>query len=154
MVDGGAALQSLEAHLLVARVLVEDEEVGAEGRYDEAMQRFEKAVALSTNDPQRWAFLTYGALALIFKQDFETSLVWSEKAIEVPNCQYWTIAHQAVALAYLDRQDEARRSVEKLLAENPGFTTAFAEQKLFYLKRPEQLKLYLDGLLMAGVPQE
>ncbi len=132
----------------------EGDSLSYEGRYDEAMQRFEKAVALSTNDPQRWAFLTYGALALIFKQDFETSLVWSEKAIEVPNCQYWTIAHQAVALAYLDRQDEARRSVEKLLAENPGFTTAFAEQKLFYLKRPEQLKLYLDGLLMAGVPQE
>ncbi len=123
-----------------------------EGRYDEAMERFEKAVELSPNDPQRWAFWTYGALALIFKQDFEAALVWTEKASEVPNYQYWTTAHTAVALAYLDRLDEARRSVEKLLVENPAFTIAFAKQKLFYLKRPEQLKLYLDGLAMAGVP--
>ncbi len=123
-----------------------------EGRYDEAMESFEKAVELSPNDPQRWAFWTYGALALIFKRDFEAALVWTEKASEVPNCQYWTTAHAAVALAYLDRLDEARRSVEKLLVENSAFTIAFAKQKLFYLKRPEQLKLYLDGLAMAGVP--
>ena len=125
-----------------------------EGRYDEAIGKFEKAVALSPNDPQRWAFLTYGALALIFKQDFETALAWVEKASVVPNRQYWTIAHKAVALAYLDREDEARRSVADLLAEKPGFTTAFAKRKLFYLKRPEQLKLYLDGLRMAGAPEE
>ena len=37
-----------------------------------------------------------------------------EKASEIPNCQYWTTAHKAVALAYLERQDEARRTVEKL----------------------------------------
>lgn len=125
-----------------------------EGRYDEAIDRFEKAIALSPNDPQRWAFLTYGALALIFKQDFETALVWTEKASVVPNCQYWTIAHEAVALAHLDRRDEAVRSVEKLLAEKPGFTAAFAKRKLFYLKRPEQMELYLDGLRIAGVPED
>jgi len=96
--------------------------------------------------------LTYGSLALIFKQDFEAALAWAKKASEVPNCQYWTIAHTAVGLAYLDRPDEARRSVENLLSENPAFTTAYAKKKLFYLKRPEQLKLYLDGLEMAGVP--
>ena len=125
-----------------------------EGRYDEAIIKFEKAVALSPNDPQRWAYLTYGALTLIFKQDFETALVWIEKAIEIPNCQYWTTAHKAVALAYLERRDEARLTVEKLVAEKPGFTCEFAERKLFYLKRQDQLKLYMDGLRMAGVPEE
>jgi tetratricopeptide (TPR) repeat protein len=125
-----------------------------EGRYDEAIVKFEKAVALSPNDPQRWAYLTYGALTLIFKQDFETALVWIEKAIEIPNCQYWTTAHKAVALAYLERRDEARQTVEKLVAEKPGFTCEFAERKLFYLKRPDQLKLYMDGLRLAGVPEE
>jgi tetratricopeptide (TPR) repeat protein len=96
-----------------------------EGRYDEAMDMFEKAVALSPNDPQRWAYLTYGALTLIFKQDFETALTWAQKAREIPNCQYWTTAHKAVALAYLERRDEARRTVEELLAEKPELTCAF-----------------------------
>ena len=124
-----------------------------EGQYDEAMERFEKAVALSPHDPQRWAYWTWGALPQIFKQDFETALFWTEQASEIPNCQYWTTAHKAVALAHLDRQDETHRCVENLLAEKPDFTISFAEQKLFYIKRADQMKLYLDGLSKAGVPE-
>jgi adenylate cyclase len=123
-----------------------------EGRYDEAIAQFEKAVAMSPNHPQLWAFLTYGALTLLFSHDFEQALDWAERAGDIPNCQYWATAHAAVALAYLDRPDEAGRMVERLLAEQPAFSCAFAEKKLFYLKRPEQLKLYLDGLDKAGVP--
>jgi TolB-like protein/Flp pilus assembly protein TadD len=122
-----------------------------EGRYDEAMQRFEKAIELSPNDPQRWAFLTYGALALIFKRDFESAVKWTERASEIPNCQYWTIAHHAVALAHLGRIERAQLAVRELLREKPGFSVAFARSKLFYLKQPEQLNLYLDGLALAGV---
>jgi len=123
-----------------------------EGRYDEALARFEKAVDLSPNDPQRWAFLTYGALALIFKGDYEAAVRWTERAAAIPNCQYWTLAHRAVALASLDRRDEARAAVDLLLARRPGFSLRFAEQKLFYLKREDQRRFYLDALARAGVP--
>ncbi|MCH8952140.1 MAG: tetratricopeptide repeat protein [Proteobacteria bacterium] len=125
-----------------------------EGRYDEAIVQFEKAVAMSPNHPQLWAFLSYGALTFLFNHDFERALDWAERAGDIPNCQYWATAHAVVALAYLDRPDEARRMVERLLAEQPAFSRAFAEKKLFYLKRPEQLKLYLGGLDKAGVPAE
>lgn len=121
------------------------------GRYEEALVRFEKALELSPRDPQRWAFLTYGALALIFKRDFETAVKWTHMAGEIPNHQYWTAAHKAVALAYLGRHDEARVCTARLLAENPAFTRAFAERKLFYLKQPTQLQMYLAGLSLAGV---
>jgi tetratricopeptide (TPR) repeat protein len=123
-----------------------------EGRYSEAIQRFEKAIELSPNDPQRWAFLTYGALALIFQRDFAAAVAWTDRASVIPNCQYWTTAHRAVALAHLGRRDEARESIQRLLAEKPGFSCAFARRKLFYLRRPEQLQLYLDGLRLAGLP--
>ncbi len=124
-----------------------------EGRYDEAIERFGKAIELSPNDPQRWAFLTYGALALIFKRDFETAVEWAERASEIPNCQYWTTAHKAVAFAYLGDQVRARSSVSKLLEERQDFTREFAKKKLFYLKDPEQLRMYLEGLALAGVPE-
>lgn len=124
-----------------------------EGQYDEAVQRFQKAIELSPNDPQRWAFLTYGALALIFNKEFERALDWADRACEIPNCQYWTLAHKAVALAYLDRREEARNLVDRLLRENQGFSRAFAEKKLFYLKQPGQLAMYLEGLSLAGVPE-
>ena len=122
-----------------------------EARYDESIACFTKAFELSPNDPQRWAFLTYGALALIFKGDYETAVDWADRASEIPNCQYWTQAHKAVALAYLDRKTETCRVVERLLKEKPGFTRAFAKRKLFYLKRPEQIEVYLEGLTKAGI---
>jgi len=123
-----------------------------EGRYEEALEGFQRAIDLSPNDPQRWAFLTYGALALIFRGDHETAIKWADRASLIPNCQYWATAHKAVALALLGRRDAARKTVGRLLAEKPGFSRAFARKKLFYLKRPEQLQLYLDGLEKAGVP--
>ncbi|MGH6932937.1 MAG: tetratricopeptide repeat protein, partial [Dongiaceae bacterium] len=125
-----------------------------EGRYDEAIAQFEKAVEMSPNHPQLWAFLSYGALALLFDHQFEKALAWAERAHDIPNCQYWATAHAAVALAYLERPKEGRRMAERLLAEHPKFTRAFAARKLFYLKRPEQLRLYLEGLDKAGVPAE
>ena len=122
-----------------------------EGRYDESIDCFERAIALSPNDPQVWAFLTYGALAFIFKEDFENALSWTERASGIPNCQYWTTAHQVVALAKLNRLDEAQKSLQKLKKQNPNFSIEFAKEKLFYLKEQDQIDLYIDGLRSAGV---
>jgi len=123
-----------------------------EGRYEEAMTCFENAITMSPNDPQLWAFLTYGALALIFQKDYELALEWCERAQSIPNCQYWTKAHKAAALAYLGRQDEAEQTCKLLLTEMPEFSLAFASTKLFYLKSTEQINLYLEGLKKSGVP--
>lgn len=122
-----------------------------EGRYDEAIRYFEQALELSPNDPQRWAFLTYGALAHIFRRDFHAAIEWSNRASEIPNCQFWTTAHKAVAFAYLGEQGRAKTQVEQLLREQPQFSRAFARNKLFYLKDEGQLNMYLDGLKLAGV---
>jgi adenylate cyclase len=123
-----------------------------EGRYDESIQQFEHALELSPNDPQRWAFLTYGALAHIFNGDFEAAIEWTETASEIPNCQFWTHAHKAVALAYLGKLDEARREIELVIRERPQFNIDFARNKLFFIKDKAQLDCYLEGLTRAGVP--
>ena len=122
-----------------------------EGRYEEAVACFERSISLSPNDPQIWAFYSYGALAFLFMREFDSALDWTEEALSIPNCQYWALAHQAVALAYLDRVEEARRCVVNLQAKVPGFSLKFAREKMFYLKRPEQIELYLRGLELAGV---
>lgn len=126
--------------------------LACEGRYDEAMTCFNKAISLSPRDPQRWAFFTYGALALIFKREYALALQWTLQAQEIPNCQYWAVAHQAVALACLDRGKDAQAAVTRLLALNPIFSVTFAARKLFYVKSAEQRELYLGGLARAGVP--
>ena len=122
------------------------------GRYDEALERFEKAIALSTNDPQRWAFFTYGALALILKKEFAGALEWAERAAAIPNHQYWTLVHKAVALAYLGRDDEARHALDAAIAKQPNLSVSFARRKMYFLKQPAQLEFYLEGLKCAGAP--
>ena len=122
-----------------------------EGRYDEAISCFERSVALSPNDPQLWAFYSYGALALIFNQDYARAEAWTERALATPNCQFWALAHRAVALAYLDRIPEAQKCIARLLREVPEFSRRYAKERMFYLKRPEQIELYDKGLALAGV---
>jgi len=124
-----------------------------EGNYESAIVCFDRAIALSPNDPQLWAFYSYAAQSLLFQKEFEKALRYTERASAIPNYQYWTTAHMAVALAYLGRDQEAKNAVGRLLQQNPNFSIAFAREKLFYLKMPEQIELYLKGLEMAGVPE-
>jgi TolB-like protein/Tfp pilus assembly protein PilF len=123
-----------------------------DGNYIESLTWFEKSLELSPNDPQLWAFLSYGAMTLIFKGDYQKAIEWAERAQNIPNCQYWAIAHHAVALALSDKQAEAKRVTAKLLQIQPEFSLQFAQDRLFYIKRQEQLDLYLEGLRKAGVP--
>lgn len=121
------------------------------GRYEEAMDFFEKSIDLSPNDPQLWAFYTYGALALLFDRQFDPALRWLDRAREIPNYQYWTTAHRVVALGHLGRITEAEAAWNELRHDVPDFSIEFARQKLFYLRDPGQVELYLDGLRAAGV---
>lgn len=122
-----------------------------EGQYDEAIAYFEKAIALSPNDPQLWAFYTYGALALIFKEEYGKALDWINIALTIPNCQYWTLSHQVVALTKLEREDEAKQVLVRIRHANPWFDMAFVRAKLFYLKEPRQIQAYLDALQKVGL---
>lgn len=119
---------------------------------DQAVEQFEHAIALSPNDPQRWAFLTYGALACLFRRDYAKALEWTEEALVIPNRQYWTLAHRVAALAGLQRESEYRSAVAALLREKPEFNREFARAKLFYVREPAQLDAYIELLEVAGVP--
>ena len=121
-----------------------------EGRYKEAIERFQHVIEMSDNDPQRWAFYTYGALAMIFDGDYERAVQWCDEALVIPNRQYWTVAHKMVALSLLGREVEAAAVKAQLLVENPKFSADFARNKLFYIHREEQLQCYLHGLTLAG----
>ncbi|WP_455217153.1 winged helix-turn-helix domain-containing tetratricopeptide repeat protein, partial [Kaarinaea lacus] len=116
-----------------------------EGNYQDAMTCFDRAIDLSPNDPQLWAFYSYAAQSLLFNGEFEKALQYTQRASAIPNYQYWTTAHMAVALAYLGREQEAKNTVDRLLRQNPDFSIEFAKEKLFYLKMPEQIDLYLKG---------
>jgi tetratricopeptide (TPR) repeat protein len=124
-----------------------------EGRFGEAMPYFEKAINLSPYDPQRWAFYSYGALAQLFAREFAKAFEWAQRAIRIPNCHYWPFAHRVAALGHMQRVEELRTAVAELLQRRPGFSCGFARKRLFYVKDPVQLGVYVEGLHKAGVPE-
>lgn len=121
------------------------------GRPEESIGWFEQAVRLSPNDPWRWAFHAYGALAQIFRGDFEQAVQWAQQAILTPNCQYWAHAHLASALGHLGRSAEGAAALARLKELKPQFSLAYAREQLFYLRHEEQLERYLAGLRKAGL---
>jgi hypothetical protein len=56
-------------------------------------------------------------------------------------------------LGHLQKADELPAALADLRQANPGFTCTDAQRRLFYLKNPDQIALYIDGLRRAGVPE-
>jgi TolB-like protein len=124
-----------------------------EGRIDEAIPHFQRAINLSPHDPLRWAFYSYRALAHLFAREFDLAEEWARKATRVPNCHYWGFSHRVAALGHLQRPDELETALTELRRINPDFTCELAQRRLFYVKDPDQVALYINGLRKAGVPE-
>jgi len=122
-----------------------------EGRISEAIPYFQKAIDLSPQDPLRWAFYSYRALAHIFAREFDLANEWAQRATRVPNAHYWAFAHRVAALGHLQRPEECAKAVSDLLQRKPDFSCSFARKRLFYVKNGNQLELYLEGLRRAGI---
>jgi TolB-like protein/class 3 adenylate cyclase/Tfp pilus assembly protein PilF len=122
-----------------------------EGRLDDAIEQFEIAIKLSPHDPFRWAFYSYRSMAHLFLGQYEEAASWARKAVQMPNAQYWAKAHLVSALGHLDDQAKTDAALAVLLETKPNFSIKFAAQQLFYIKRADQLEIYLEGLRKAGL---
>ena len=123
-----------------------------EGRLDEAIEQFDMAIRLSPHDPFRWAFCSYRSLAHLFRGEYAEAASWARKSTQIPNAHYWAKAHLVAALGHLGDENQAQGALKELLRIRPGFTRDFARERLFYLKRSDQIETYLEGLRKAGVP--
>jgi hypothetical protein len=71
--------------------------------------------------------------------------------VQIPNAQYWARAHLVAALGHLGDAKQAESAVKDLMRTKPKFSLDFARERLFYLKRSDQIETYIDGLRKAGV---
>lgn len=122
-----------------------------EGRLDQAIEQFEIAVRLSPHDPFRWGFFSYRSLAHLFRGEFQDAATWARRAVQVPNAQYWARAHLVAALGHLGDAAQTETAVKDLMQIKREFSLEFARRHLFYIKRPDQMDTYLEGLKRAGI---
>jgi TolB-like protein/class 3 adenylate cyclase/Tfp pilus assembly protein PilF len=122
-----------------------------EGRLDRAIEQFETAVRLSPHDPFRWGFFSYRALAHLFRSEFHEAATWARRAVQVPNAQYWARAHLVAALGHVENAEQVESALNDLMRAKPEFSLDFARQHLFYIKREDQMEIYLAGLKKAGL---
>lgn len=156
--DYGDALEALEQAVELNPALAIGycglgDSLAYEGRFAEAFPHFQRAIELSPHDPQRWAFHAYRALAHLFARQFRLAADWAKKATHIPNCHYWPYAHRVAALGHLRSLEELRPAVAALLERRPDFTCRMARKRLFYVKDPNQIALYLEGLAKAGIDE-
>jgi len=124
-----------------------------EGRLDEAISQFEIAIQLSPHDPFRWAFYSYRSMAHLFRGEYGDAATWARRSIQLPRALYWAHAHLGSALGHIGDESQIRPALVDLKRVKPEFNVRFARDHLFYLKRPEQIDTYLEGLRKAGVSE-
>lgn len=124
-----------------------------EGRFSEAIACFERAIDLSPFDPMRWAFYSYRALAHLLAGQFEEALEWSHRATRIPNAHFTAFAHQVSALGHLGRDGVLPTAIGELLRRRPDYTCNLARKGLFYVKQPQQIETYIEGLRKAGITE-
>ena len=129
------------------------------GQLEQTISECETAIRLSPRDPLVWAFYSWRAWAHFFLRDYEAAVEDARRAVRHPAASYWPHAHLASALALLDRHEEAKIALDKLLEIRPDFTPDDG-LAAFSPLNPEALrprfKTWIEGLRKAGldIPDE
>ena len=120
------------------------------GRPDEATANLENAARLSPRDPNFYAFLLVSAWVDILRGRFDDALERARQAVAQPNSGVWGYATLTIALAHLDRLEEARDALDALIEVKPDIALSFIEETLPF-QRDADRHIFETGLRLAGL---
>jgi TolB-like protein len=116
-----------------------------------ALQRLKRYRDLAPFDTFFWINQAVYAIAYTIKGDYEQAALVGRVAVKANPDFHASYKPLIAALGHLRRADEAKPYIAKLLSLEPHFTVEhFA--KTYPIKRPQDRKRYMRGLLLAGVP--
>jgi len=120
------------------------------GQPSGAVTNLENAARLSPRDPNYYAFLVVHAWAELLRHRFDSALEWARRAVAQPNSGVWGNATLAIALAHLDRREEARAALDVLIEQKPDMSLSFISETLPF-KRESDSQIFEQGLRRAGL---
>ncbi len=117
-----------------------------------AMQRLSRYRDLAPFDPYSCFFEAAFSLPYFFSGDYEQAVLVGRGAVR-SNPEFSAGYKPLIAaLGHLGRRDEAKPYIDKLLSLEPHFTVAHFG-RTHPIKRVQDRKRYMRGLLLAGVPK-
>ena len=115
-----------------------------------ALERLNRYRELAPSDPFFWFEAAY-ALAYFFKGDYEQAVLVGRGAVKSNPSFSAGYKPLIAALGHLGRAEEAKSYIAKLLSLEPHFTVEHFG-KTHAIKKAQDRKRYMRGLLLAGVP--
>jgi tetratricopeptide (TPR) repeat protein len=120
------------------------------GEPDDAIERFARAMRLSPMDPEMYRMQAGTAMAHLLAERFDDATDWAEDAFRDLPSFLMAAGLIASGHALAGRMDEARRAMGRLRELDPMLRISNLEDWLPL--RPEDLALFRNGLLRAGLP--
>jgi len=123
------------------------------GKPEIALQRLERYGELAPLDPYYAWFEHLYAIAYTFKGDYERAVIVGRRSNKASPEFVAGYKPLVAALGHLGRREEAKPYVEKLLSLEPGFTVQHFG-RVYPFQRDEDRRRYMEGLRLAGVPEQ
>jgi DNA-binding SARP family transcriptional activator/TolB-like protein len=122
------------------------------GDHVKAVAQAQRARSLSPFDPHGFFFDNTLMVPSLMLGDFETVAVAGRRSLALNPSMSSTCKGLLSALGHMGRVAEAADVRARLMRLEPGFSLLQATSRS-PLRRPEDLKIYVDGLRKAGLPE-
>ena len=122
------------------------------GESDSALKHFERVMRISPIDPATGAFVTQAGWAHLVSSRYEEALAAAQRVTQENPRFVFGHYLMVIALAHLDRIDEAKLAAQCLLELAPQFTVS-RYQSVSPVKDPEYRRRVAEMFLAAGVPK-
>jgi tetratricopeptide (TPR) repeat protein len=149
VIDRALTLNPSSAHAWIARGLVSV----VQDRPDQAIEALERAIRLSPLDRWGRAFTSPLAMAHFAAGRYEEAIQWADRALAAQPDYRPALRIKAVCCAYLDRIEEARNWLGRVLDVEPGLTLTRLKA-LMPRFSPKLLARFVEGLRKAGLPDD
>lgn len=123
---------------------------GFMGEGEAAVESSERSLQLTPLDPLRYYYDSLSSAAAMGARRYERAVELAERAIRANSLHGSAYRTLAIAQSMLDRADEARRTVQRLLAIEPGSNVRqFMDRAAF---DSDQNRRFAQALARAGLP--
>src|SRR5262249_16243566 len=122
-------------------------------RAEAAIEGFERAIRLSPLDPLGYAFTGGLAIAQLIAGHYEEAMEWVDRSLREQDRFFLSVCYKVALCGLLDRVDEGREWLGRLLELRPEFTIAAYNIETGRYIPAQHRSIISDGLRKAGLPE-